>query len=384
MKKSIITAVCLSMAVALSAKVEVKPDKSAFFSYHNTSAHSVSVRFDGQRCDMTNHNGNWHYQTHPLAEGLYDYTFIVDGTETVDTENLHRMRDITRTMNFFVVEGANANLLLDKAQKHGSLLHTFYNCGSTQRRLCVYLPPSYFESNDYYPVLYLLHGTGGDEDAWTELGRAQQIADNLIAEGKCKEMIIVMPNSNMWQTASPAYDIEISNQNSADPVLTKQLQDGQFELQFGELMNFVERHFRTITKKNSRAIAGLSRGGFHAMHISHYYNALFDYVGLFSAVYMLRRDNQFERIPTLSFPADKQTPKVYQRVEKDLARQFQTCPKLYLIAIGKDDFLFEENTLYRQYLTDKHYPFVYHESEGGHEWRNWRDYLILFLPKLFK
>ena len=119
------------------------------------------------------------------------------------------------------------------------------------------------------------------------------------------------------------------------------------------------------------------------MHISHFYNSLFDYVGLFSAVYMYRGKNPEQMITTLSFESDKNTPKVYQRVEKDLQRQFQTPLKLYYIAIGNNDFLYNENVLYRNYLTKKHYPFTYHESTGGHEWKNWRDYLILFLPQLF-
>ena len=129
-----------------------------------------------------------------------------------------------------------------------------------------------------------------------------------------------MPNTNMWQMASEKItDIEdpYKDINSASEHLT----DGLFEESFSEIISFTERSFRTITRKDSRAIAGLSRGGFFAMHISHYLNSLFDYVGLFSPTYttIANRMGKDEDM----FVADKNSPKVYRNVEKDLKRQFQ-------------------------------------------------------------
>lgn len=266
---------------------------------------------------------------------------------------------------------------------HGTVVYTWYfskslNC---QRRLAVYLPPSYFSGKDYYPVLYLLHGTFGDEQNWVKRGCAN-IMDNLIAEGRAKEMIVIMPNTNMWQQACSEFT-GIPDPYSDGKSATEHLTDGRFEESFSEIISFTEKNFRTITKKNSRAIAGLSRGGFFAMHISHYLNSLFDYVGLFSPTYATSGIDRQELTTANLFTTSRRTPKVYKNVEKDLKRQFQTPPALYWIAIGSDDFLYRENQLFLKKMDEWKYPYIYHESEGGHSWENWQDYLILFAPQLF-
>ncbi len=248
-----------------------------------------------------------------------------------------------------------------------------------QRRMSIYLPPSYSTDEQYYPVLYLLHGSMGDELDWLTLGNAEQILNQQIAQGKCKQMIVVMPNGNIDQDASPSV-----TGIPANPDYNPIRLNGQFEEQFADVIAYVEKHYRTITKKHSRAIAGLSMGGFHAMHISHYYNQLFDYVGLFSPTYNTANITREERQKTdLTFPADMKMPRVYRNVEKDLARQFAKPPRLYWIAIGKDDFLYKENVQYRAILDAKGYPYEYYESAGGHSWKNWQDYLTIFLERLF-
>ncbi|MBQ7209515.1 MAG: esterase family protein [Paludibacteraceae bacterium] len=266
---------------------------------------------------------------------------------------------------------------------HGTVLYPWYFSKTLNgyRRMAVYLPPSYFSSNkNYYPVLYLIHGTFGEEQDWIEKGCTANIIDHLLALGQASEMIIVMPNTNMWQMASekitgiedPYKDITSASEH---------LTDGVFEESFSEIISFTERNFRTITRKDSRAIAGLSRGGFFAMHISHYLNSLFDYVGLFSPTYTTSA-NRMGKEGDL-FVANRTTPKVYKNVEKDLKRQFQNPPELYWIAIGKQDFLYGENITYRKFLDKNHYPYQYYESDGGHSWTNWQYYLQMFLPCLF-
>ena len=272
----------------------------------------------------------------------------------------------------------------DKAD-HGTILYTWYYSKAlgANRRLAVYLPPSYFKSNNnYYPVLYLLHGTFGDETDWFQKGHAANIIDNLIASNQAKEMIVVMPNTNMWQLASDDatnLQLQINDMQEA----TRQLTTGKFEESFSEIISATELRFRTITRKNSRAIAGLSRGGFFAMHISHYLNSVFDYVGLFSPTYTIDFGNAGNPGPLFD-AVSKETPRVYRNVEKDMKRQFATPPALYWIAIGKDDFLYRENVEFRAFLEDRAYPYQYFESAGGHSWENWQYYLQMFLPCIFK
>ena len=145
--------------------------------------------------------------------------------------------------------------------------------------------------------------------------------------------------------------------------------DGRYEETFKDIIAFVESNYNVITSKSGRAIAGLSMGGYHSMHISRYYPNTFDYIGLFSAAIM---------------PNDKVTSKVYENVDATLQQQMKNGYRLYWIGIGKTDFLYKYNTEYRQKLDAMKMPYEFRESEGGHTWTNWRVYLSEFAPKLFK
>lgn len=135
-------------------------------------------------------------------------------------------------------------------------------------------------------------------------------------------------------------------------------------------MNYVESHYRTINDKAHRAIAGLSMGGFHSLYISANYPDLFGYVGLFSAA--------------INRQAKGENTYIYENLEEKLAKQFSDAPKLYFIGIGNGDFLFQDNVKYRELLDSHGYKYEYMETDGGHEWRNWRKYLNHLLPELFK
>lgn len=237
---------------------------------------------------------------------------------------------------------------------HGTTVHTW--CGDIP--LSMYLPDDYFTSLHYYPVLYLLHGTGENELSWFKSGNAEEIFDQLIGNGSMRKMIVVMPYSSG-------------------------LTDGSYEDSFKELMSYVEKNFRTYRGKRYHAIAGLSLGGFYAMHISHRYYNRFDYVGIFSAIYTTDKKSIFKREPDALFGVTQTSPLIYKNVERDLEKQFKLSPKLYFIAIGKRDFLYNQNVLYRNFLEQNNYPFVYHETAGGHDWKNWQAYLMTFLPLLF-
>ena len=234
----------------------------------------------------------------------------------------------------------------------------------------VYLPAGYAESNLAYPVLYLLHGSGDDETGWLTKGKAKYILDSLITNELSRPMIVVMPNGYLEQTGQ------------VRP--TRLWMESTFEENFSQLIAWTEAHYRTLSNKENRAIAGLSMGGFHTMHTAALLNQSFDYVGIFSALYVPHMGQPHsERKLEISALAlsDKAA---YQQTEALLQQQFADAPQLYWIACGKEDFLYEDNVIYRQYLDEKQYPYEYHESEGGHSWNNWMDYLTLFAQRVFK
>ena len=184
-------------------------------------------------------------------------------------------------------------------------------------------------------------------------------------------MIVVMPNGYLEQTGKHY------------PAETRLWMESTFEENFSQLIAWTEAHFRTFTDKQHRAIAGLSMGGFHTMHTAALLNQSFDYVGIFSALYVpYMSEHRAERTLAISDLALSDKP-AYQQTEALLAQQFATPPQLYWIACGAEDFLYQDNVVYRQYLDEKQYPYEYHESTGGHSWENWMDYLTIFAQRIF-
>ena len=316
-----------------------------------------------------NANGVWEFTTpEPLAPELYSYSLIINGVRVTDPNNVYMIRDVASVTSVFIIGGGRADLYKVNDVPHGTVARRWYDTPTlgTSRRITIYTPPGYETSNARYPVLYLLHGAGGDEEAWVALGRATQILDNLIAQGKAKPMIVVMTNGNVTQRAA-AGEWE---RGMVKPTLWGDTRmDGEFERAFPDVMRFIESNYRTLENKANRAIAGLSMGGFHSFHISKEYPDKFDYVGLFSSAFGV---SQVGISP------------IYDNLEEKLRRQFTTPPKLYWIACGTDDFLYQANIDFVRMLEANNYPHVYFETDGGHIWRNWRIYLTEFVPKLFR
>jgi enterochelin esterase family protein len=311
--------------------------------------------------------GIWSYTTSVLPSDLYSYSFNVDGVKCTDPNNVYLIRDVASVTNVLIIGGGKADLYKVSNVPHGSVTRRWYNSPSLgiNRRITIYTPAGYEKSNESYPVLYLLHGMGGDEEAWIALGRTSQILDNLIAQGKAKPMVVVMPNGNVVQEAAPG---ESSLGFYKPTMQLPKTMDGKYEDTFQDIIKFVESNYRVIAKKSGRAIAGLSMGGFHSLHISRYYPNTFDYIGLFSAAIM---------------PDAKVTSKVYDNFDATLKQQMTNGYKLYWIGIGKADFLYKFNEEFRKKLDGLKMPYEYRESEGGHTWTNWRVYLSEFAPRLF-
>ena len=319
---------------------------------------------------VENKEGVWEYTTpEPLKPELYGYNFVVDGLKMNDPSNVYMIRDVSTITNVFIIGGDRADLYKVNDVPHGTVSKVWYDSPALgmDRRLTIYTPAGYETSGKRYPVFYLLHGMGGDENAWSELGRATQILDNLIAQGKAEPMIVVMTNGNAALEAAPG-ESSLGWETQPTFQLPKTM-EGSFETHFPDVVKFVDKHYRTKANKKNRAIAGLSMGGFHSLHISKQYPDMFNYVGLFSAAIM---------------PGKNVESPIYQDMEGKLATQFAKKPALYWIAIGKTDFLYKANEEYRKLLDEKGYPYEYFENEDGHIWKNWRIYLSEFVPRLFK
>ncbi|MDR1416561.1 MAG: esterase [Prevotellaceae bacterium] len=316
-----------------------------------------------------NDKGVWEYTSTPLAPELYSYSFVIDGVKVTDPSSIYQIRDVASVTSVFIVEGERANLYKVNDVPHGSVARVWYSSPTLKidRRMTIYTPPGYEKGEAKYPVLYLLHGAGGDEEAWIALGRTSQILDNLIAQGKAKPMVVVMTNGNAGQKAAPGE----SERGMYKPSLWEETKmNGDFEAAFPDVVSYVETNYRVEQEKQSRAICGLSMGGFHSLHISKQYPDLFDYVGLFSAAIMP--------------PQQGVSSKVYDDFDEKLKVQFSKKPKLYWIAIGTADFLFQNNVDFRKKLDENGYKYEYYETGEGHIWKNWRIYLAEFAPKLFK
>jgi len=314
-------------------------------------------------------DGIWTFTTAgSLAPELYGYAFIVDGVRMNDPSNVFQIRDVNTITSVFIISGDRASLYEVKNVPHGTVSKLWYHSDrlGTNRRLTVYTPAGYEDGEERYPVFYLLHGMGGDENAWSELGRAAQILDNMIASGEVKPMIVVMPNGNADLEAAPG---ESSLGFKQPTTQLPRTMEGSFEEAFPEILGFVDGHFRTVADMHHRAIAGLSMGGFHALHISNNYPATFDYVGLFSAAIV---------------PHEKTASSIYENFNEKLKKQFEARPALYWISIGSDDFLYKANKDFIDLLAHNGYPYTYYETGEGHIWKNWRIYLTKFLPLLFK
>lgn len=360
---------------------QINEDNSVTFRLHAPKAVRVQVTGDFMPAegvaaedvpglaDLIEKDGVWEYTTKPLASELYSYAFIVDGLRILDPSNVYINRDVASVTNIFIVGGGQGDYYKVSDVPHGNVSKVWYDSPTTglTRRMTVYTPAGYEQNKKQkYPVFYLLHGAGGDEEAWMCLGRTAQILDNLIAQGKAEPMIVVMTNGNAGEVSAPG---EGPDGFKIPNFKQRGMMDGAFEESFIDVVKYIESSYRVYKDKKHRAIAGLSMGGYHSLHISKYYPDMFDYVGLFSAA--------------ARFHENSESP-VYQNEMEQIAAQFSKEPALYWIAIGKDDFLYEENVKLREHFDSKGYRYEYFENGGGHIWRNWRIYLTMFAPRLFK
>jgi enterochelin esterase-like enzyme len=311
--------------------------------------------------------GMWSITVGPLKPELYSYSFYVDGVKVLDPSNVQVKRDGMNNANMFIIPGKESELYSVNDVPHGTLSKVWYSSPTLKltRRMYVYTPAGYNDSNDKYPVFYLLHGGGGDEDAWSTLGRACQIMDNLIAQGKAKPMIVVMTNGNPGQTAAVGEGPVLKIQgNAAD------MGKGMFEESLvKDVIPYIESHYRALTGKDNRAVSGLSMGGMQTINVTTKYPDMFSYMGVMSMGIV--------DATSMGIKPDPDQDSKFEALSR-------SGYKLYWVGCGKDDFLYAAAKNLRAMLDKHQFVYTYRESTGGHTWANWRIYLSEFAPLLFK
>jgi len=345
---------------------EVHSDASITFRYKDPAAGKVSVYLEGTDKPLAmerDSDGVWSVVTPPLPPEIYGYGFEVDGRAQIDPKNPAITPNLISPGNLVTVPGGVPRLWEAREVPHGVVHHHFYTSkvvqglADGQSEYYVYTPPSYDPKKAHpYPVLYLLHGWSDMANGWTEVGQANFIFDNLIAEGKMTPMIVVMPlgygdmkfvtsGEGVWNDAAMVdHNVDLFSQ----ALLT-------------EVMPKVEAEYRVSKKRDDRAIAGLSMGGLESLTIGLTHSELFSWVGGFSSA---TEHLDGERLAALN------------RKATDLHLLWMAC--------GTEDHLITPNRKFVAWLKSNDVPVTAVETPGRHTWMVWRDNLANFAPLLFQ
>jgi enterochelin esterase family protein len=315
--------------------------------------------------------GVWSVTMPRPASELYTYTFVVDGISTLDPSNTFVQRDGTRYMSAVLVNGGYADLYKEATHK-GNLEHVWYYSAENdmERRMYVYTPYGYdAKGKKKYPVLYLLHGGGGDEDAWSTLGRTCQILDNLIEQGKAVPMLVVMPNGNPNQYAAATLQIPVKQD-------VRQYASGfdNYSSLVADILPYIESRYNVIKNRTGRAVAGLSMGGGQSFYIGLRNIDFFANIGIFSSGLLGGSGaGQAAFDPEAQMPGLISDPAKYNKLD------------LFYISCGEQDNRIGGTKEFVDRLNALGYRNVFYETyPGGHEWKVWRRNLSSFVQKLFR
>jgi len=342
---------------------EVHTDRTVTFKLRAPDATDVKVSGDFTPMAQTMNKGAdgvWNVTVGPLRPALYNYAFTVDGVRAIDPAN---------PMLGAADRGSGSSLFEVKAEKpepwdiqpvpHGTVHIEYYVSKrfESPRMIYVYTPPGYGASTGKYPALYLMHGAGGEESSWFAEGRANLILDNAIAEGKAKPMVVVMPYGRPGQAARFGPSTAVAAQVPGVVFPNDVVED---------VIPFAQKTYRISDRADDRAIAGLSMGGNQTLLTGLTHLDTFHYIGAFSpVVFNQTAEQDFKE--ALADPA---------ATNKKL--------KLFYIYCGKTDTLFQSIQSFDQFLNERHIGHKFIQTEEWHVWRNWRDYLADFVPRLFR
>jgi len=354
------------------ASNEVSADRKVTFRIHAPKAEAVRLASSdlpgmGPGPAMKKaENGVWETTVGPVPAGAYRYNFNVDGVTVIDPKNPATSESNANSWSLAIVPGSENFDLKDvphgavaKVPYHSSTLKTF-------RRMHVYTPPGYTKGEGTYPVFYLLHGAMDSDESWTSVGRAAVILDNLIASGKAKPMIVVMPAGHTG-TFSFGGGGGSSFQNQMD----------EFAKDFAnDVRPHIEKNYKVKTDRASRAIAGLSMGGAQTLNVAFDKLDDYGYIGVYSSGIFGITGGPGGAGPNTQWEDAHKTTLDNADLKNGL--------KLVWIACGKDDFLVKTSEATVDMLKKHKVDVVSKDSEGGHTWLNWRDYLTEFAPMLFQ
>jgi enterochelin esterase family protein len=349
---------------------EVTPERNVIFRIHAPEAGDVKliggdIPGNNQGAAMTKgENGVWEVKLGPLDPGAYRYNFNVGGVSVIDPRNPSISESNNNVWSMVVVPGSD---FMDTRQvPHGAVASvTYYSTALKRfRRMHIYTPPGYELGKDKFPVFYLLHGAGDSDEAWTSVGRAGFILDNLIDAKKARPMIVVMPagHTNSGGFRMPAANDEFSQDFTTD------------------ILPYVEKNYRVIADRAHRAIAGLSMGGNQTLNVAFGQLDKYSYVGVFSSgllgTFRIGNANQPPPPPGPSWEEQHTATLDNASLKKGL--------KLFWFATGKDDFLVANSRSTVEFFKKHGFNVVYNETSGAHTWINWRNYLNEFAPQLFQ
>jgi enterochelin esterase-like enzyme len=340
---------------------EIGPDRRVTFRLLAPQADAVQVSGEfmaGSQALTKDAGGRWSVTVGPIDPEIYYYNFTIDGVRTLDPGNPGVKTGSTAgtIQSILEVRGGGPAFYDDQPVPHGEIRLHWYASKSlgTLRRLSVYVPPGYDrDASARLPVLYLLHGANADETAWTRLGQANLILDNLLAARKITPFIVVMPFGYGVPPGTPG----ASGRNTAR--FSEDLRE--------DVIPYIEARYRTRADRDHRAIIGLSMGGGESLGIGLNHLELFSYVGGFSA----------------GLSATTDFTRAYAGLIQDPAASNRLLHLLWL-GCGRDDGLFPTARRFSDFLTKNNITHTFHESAGAHTWINWRQYLREVSPLLFR
>lgn len=343
---------------------DVHADRTVTFRFRDPHAKNVVLILDGAPPAAMKKGGDgvWTITTAPLNPEFYGYSFQADGVNLLDPNNPELKPNLISVSNIVHVPGPASLPWELNDVPHGTIHHHFYHSKivGDDRDYYVYTPPGYDASaKQTYPVLYLLHGFSDDASAWTSVGRANVILDNLIAQGKAKPMIVVMP---LGYGAPELLAEGFGAMDRDHPLRDKNFRKFT-DVLLGEVLPQVESQYRVIADRNSRAIAGLSMGGSESLLTGLNHLDQFAWIASFSAG---------------GLPDD------FDTYFKDLKASDDSRIRLLWIACGTDDGLIRDSRHLKLWLTPEGIRYVSIETPGMHNWLVWRDNLANFAPRLFQ
>jgi enterochelin esterase-like enzyme len=343
---------------------EVSPDHRVTIRFRAPNAKEVSVPIEGYEkpLPMTKgENGVWSVTTDPLVADYYGYSILMDGEDLVDPNNPMLRPNLFNSGNAVRVPGPSTLPWEINDVPHGVVHHHLYHSSvvGDDRDFYVYTPPKYDPaSQQRYPVLYLLHGFSDEANAWTVIGHANIILDNLIAQDRAKPMIVVMPlGYGTHEIIAHGWAI------TRTPDMFQQNYEKFRDALLQEVIPMVEGAYNVKTDRESRAIAGLSMGGSETLFVGLNNLDRFAYLGAFSSGGM---HDQYD--------------KTFPNLDSSAAAKI----RVFWMSCGKDDHLLAPNEQFRDWLAGKGIHVHWVESPGAHWWPVWRRNLSDLLPQLFQ